>query len=452
MNGPIDGYWNEAEIALNGLGSLDQSRLNTAVSAVDALWDRIVFDQARSFGGSEIADANVLSAAVLAKLLDVNYVALASATGSSLPPSGNDVIDESLEQACHDALNTFSPGLLGPVEVGESLIYGLPIMLQNPVPVGAVLLVTSATITAEKEDLLREFLRHLDTRMTAAEHLYSLRRENAELQLEAGKTRTPKDEVSPTRVGRTAPVSEEFSKVVDTLAETIPNVELFGVDVPMTHFDEFCGQFRQVTGRYLEILDAASGLYLDIPTPIDAKSKEKVSAPYLRLLKVISLLRPTASLMHQITGDELAVYAAHGRAPSFADLTRVARKHTDDETIDRILDIMNDQGEEDEVDALYARRHPYEFRAANLGEVFALIALHRTLMYHMPDRLEDEKPRLLSALAKYQAARAILFAYEQFADVPLRGEKRHDPRNAQALLFRRENAPSFGLLLRAYQL
>ena len=451
MTGPIDGYWKDAETALSGLGNLDQSRLNTAVSAVDAVWDRIIFDHARSFGGAEVGDAIVLSAAVLTKLLAVDHVALASATGSPLPPTGDQVIDESLEQACHEALNTFSPELLGPETVDGSLIYALPILLESPVPVGAVLLVTSEPITLDQENLLREFLRHLDTRMTAAQHLYALRREILELQLEVGKVERTPEAPKAARARMRKSVPDGFSKVVEELVETIPSFVLFDVEMPTVHFGEFCNHLTQVTDRYLTILDEASSLYLDIPASIDAKSKEKASAPYLKLLEIISLLRPAAKLMYQISAEELAVYAAHRRAPTFADLTRVAKKHTDDETTARILDIMNDQGEEEEVDALYARHHPYEFRAANLGEVFALIAVHRTLMYRMPDRLDAEKPQLLSAMAKYQAARAFLFAYDQFSDVPLRGEKRHEPRNAQALLFRKENAPSFGLLLRAYQ-
>jgi hypothetical protein len=156
-------------------------------------------------------------------------------------------------------------------------------------------------------------------------------------------------------------------------------------------------------------------------------------------------------MMYRVTSRELALYVARHGVPTFSDLTRVAKQHAHDETVEMILDIMNDEGEAEEIDALYARHSPYEFRAANVGEVFALIAVHRTFMFQLPERLEAVKPILLAALPKYQAARAFLFAYEQFSEVPLQGEKRHDPRNAQALLFRKKDAPSFGLLLRAYQ-
>ena len=423
----------------------------TAITAVDAVWDRMIFDHAKSFGGPEVGDARMLSAAILARLLDVEYVALASAAGGSLPPSGNPILDEVLGQACHDALNTFSDELLGPEMVEGSMIYGLPMLLDSPVPVGAVLLATTRALRPEQEMLLREFLRQLDTRLTAAEHLYALRRELGELKLEAGKSTTAPRPGTSTRSASIAAIPDGFADIVQEMAKMIPRIGLFGIELPMTHYGDFCGHFVDVSERYLSILEDAESLYLDIPTPVDAKSKDKASAPYLRLLDVIRNLRPAVRTMYLVTPGGLALYAARHGVPTFADLTRVAKQHTQNETVERILDIMNDQGEEEEIDALYARHHPYEFRAANLGEVFALIAVHRTLMLQLPDRLEKAKPGLLAALTKYQAARAFLFAYEQFAEVPLRGEKRHDPRNAQALLFRKKDAPSFGLLLRAYQ-
>lgn len=447
----IDDQWNDADAALSELSSNDKSRLVTAISATDAVWDRNIFDHATSFGGPEVGDARTLSAAILARLLDVEYVALASAAGGSLPPSGDPALDEVLEQACHDALNTFADELLGPVTFEGSIIYGLPMLLDSPVPVGAVLLATSRALSREQEVLLREFLRHLDTRLTAAEHLYSLRRELAELKMEVGKASPPPKSETTTRSRSIAAIPDGFDETVREMALAIPKINLFGIEFPIACFGDFCGHFVEITERYLAILEEAESLYLDIPTPVDAKSKEKASAPYLRLLDVIRVLRHAVRMMYRVTPEGLALYAARHGVPTFADLTRVAKKHTEDETIERILDIMNDQGEEEEVDALYARSHPYEFRAANLGEVFALLAVHRTLMYRMPERLDDAKPALLSALAKYQVARAFLFAYDQFSDVPLRGEKRHDPKNAQGLLFRKANAPSFELLLRAYQ-
>lgn len=451
MAGLIDGYWNDASTVLSTLGTDDQSRLIIAISAVDEVWDRNIFDHAKSFGGPEVGDARALSAAILVRLLDVEYAALASAAGGSLPPTGNLTLDDALAQACHDTLNTFSDELLGPETVEGWMVYGLPMLLDSPAPVGAVLLATKRSLTSSQESLLREFLRHLDTRLTAAEHLYSLGRELGELRLETGKAVTSSKPVAGNRPALIAAIPDGFIETVEEMARAIPTIELFGIELPMSHYGDFCGHFVDVCERYLAILDDAESLYLDIPTPVDAKSKDPASAPYLRLLEVIRNLRPAVRLMYLVTPEELALYAARHGVPTFSDLTRVAKQHTKDGVVERILDIMNDQGEEDEIDALYARHNPYEFRAANLGEVFALIAVHRTFMLQLPGRLEAVKPRLLAALPKYQAARAFLFAYGQFSEVPLQGEKRHDPRNAQALLFRKKNAPSFGLLLRAYQ-
>jgi hypothetical protein len=446
----IQGEWNDAEEKLSGLDDADTRRLAIAVSATDAIWDRLVFDRADSFGGPEVGDARTLSSAILTSVLDVEYAALASAAGGSLPPSGNPVLDEVLEQACHDALHTFSDELLGPEMSEGSFIYGLPILLDSPVPVGAVLLATSSALTARTESLLREFLRHLDTRLTAAENLYSIRRELGELKLKTG-TAAEAAAAGDAGAARGAKIPEGFAETVREMAVVIPRVELFGIELPMAHYGDFCSHLVEVSERYLSIMEDAESLYLDIPTPVDAKSGAGASAPYLRLLDVIRNLRPAVRTLYRVTPGGLALFAARHGVPNFSDLTRAAKQHARNESVERILDIMNDEGEQEEIDALYARRHPYEFRAANVGEVFALIALHRTLMLQLPDRLEQAKPRLLAALTQYQAARAFLFAYEHFADVPLKGEKRHDPRNAQSLLFRKKDAPSFGLLLRAYQ-
>ena len=53
---------------------------------------------------------------------------------------GGTSFDAALVQARHDALDTFSGELLGPVGVEDHLVYALPIVLDSPIPVGAVLL------------------------------------------------------------------------------------------------------------------------------------------------------------------------------------------------------------------------------------------------------------------------------------------------------------------------
>jgi hypothetical protein len=324
-------------------------------------------------------------------------------------------------------------------------------VFEHQLPVGAVLLVASGAISGEQEHLLREYLRHLDTRMTAAEQLFSLRREMAELELAGGRAERPPSGEQPGRSVSGGAAPDGFSATVESMARTVPRLSLFGVELPTIRFGDYCDTLVEVTDRYLTILDEAEGLYLDIPNALDAKAESKASAPYRRLLEMLASLRPAVRLLYRITPGELELQAGQGRVPTFSDLTRIARDRAGDDTVESILDIMNDQGEADEVDAVYARRQPYEFRAANLGEVFAVVAVHRLLMLRMPDRLDEAKPVLSSALIKYQAARAFLFAYENFSEVPLRGEKRYEARNAQTLLFRRRDAPSFSFLLSAYR-
>ena len=144
-------------------------------------------------------------------------------------------------------------------------------------------------------------------------------------------------------------------------------------------------------------------------------------------------------------------YSVGGRMPTFADLTRVAKGRVQDETTERILDIMNDQGEERELDAVTSRHHPFEFRAANTGEVFALLALFRTLKTNEPDLLDKHMNLILRTLTEYQAARAYLFSFDRFEDVPLKGVDRTQLPAAENLLLLREKAPSFGVLLKAFQ-
>ena len=180
-----------------------------------------------------------------------------------------------------------------------------------------------------------------------------------------------------------------------------------------------------------------------------ALDESQRAAPYLRLLEIMKSLRRAARLLYQVNADELAPYAAGGRAPTFADVTRVAKNLTEDETTLHILEIMNDQGEEAELDALSARSHPYEFRAANTGEVFALLALHQTLKERLPEEFRTLSRPILEALPTYQAAKAYLLSYDLFEDVPLKGVDRTQPPDAEKLLLYRENAPSFGVLLAA---
>jgi hypothetical protein len=443
-------FWSQAEEALSGIAGDQHALLNTATSAVDAVWDRHVFDHSETFGGPEIGYARAVSAAILARLLGVDYAALASTAASEIPSSGIEALDEGLTQACREALDTFNDELLGPVKLEGFLVYAQPMLLDSPLPIGAVVLAGREPLTAARVRLLKGYLDHFDTRLDLAERLLVLRRENLALQHELRKYTGEAVETAAGKRRRREPVETAESVPAVDLAQTVPTLELFGVRVATEQFEEFCGNLRELTNEYLAILEQAPNLYLDVPTGIDAKSRSRLAAPYLKLLDTMKSLRTAARLLGRTEAGELAPFTVGGRAPSFADLTRTAAARADDETTERILEIMNDQGEEAELDALAARHHPYEFRAANTGEVFALLALHQTAKSSKLEGFPEIEKRILGALPKYQAARAYLLSYDRFEDVPLKGESRTQQATAEKLLLYRENAPSFGVLIRAF--
>jgi hypothetical protein len=446
----IDRYWMQWEEALSGLGPVEHQRLTAAIGAIDTVWDRYLFEQAETFGGAEIGYARALSSAALARLLGVDFADLASVTGGEIALTGDAVLDENLARARQDALDTFSDELLGPVKVGDHLIYAKPMLLESPVPIGAVVIATRETLTDEQGSLLDGFLHHFDTRMDAAETLLKLRRSKLDLEFEIKKIKgevTAPESVD--RVKRVA-IPEKVEESMAELASSVARFELFGVALPGEHFADFCRAFETVTNGYLKILEKAEHLYLDVPSGIDAKDAEsKLAAPYLRLLEIMGYLRQASRLLYQITADDIAPYSVGGHAPTFADLTRAAKDITEEEATEQILEIMNDQGEEAELEALSARSHPYEFRAANTGEVFALLALHQTLKDRMPESFRTLSKPILAALPRYQAAKAYLLSYDRFEDVPLKGADRTQAPDAEKLLLYRENAPSFGVLLAA---
>jgi hypothetical protein len=446
----IDTYWREWGEALAGLDAGEHGRLNAAIGAVDTVWDHHLFGHAETFGGAEIGYARALSAAILGRLLGVEYVALASVAGSEIPLTGNETLDASLARARQEALDTFSDELLGPVKVDDKLVYAKPLLLDSPVPIGAVVLAAKEKLLEHQETMLEGFLRHFDTRLDVAEQLLKLRWRNLDLEFELKKL---KGEVkAPEPVGRVKRVAipEDVEQSMAELAKAVPKLQLFGVSLPTEHYAEFCRAFDSVTDRYLKILEKAEHLYLDVPSGVDAKDEDsKFAAPYLRLLEIMGSLRRAARMLYQVNADELAPYGTGGRAPTFADVTRVVKNLTEDEATQHILEIMNDQGEEAELDALSARSHPYEFRAANTGEVFALLALHQTLKEKLPEDFQTLSRPILEALPGYQAARAYLLSYDLFEDVPLKGADRTQPPDAEKLLLYREKAPSFGVLLAA---
>ena len=446
----IDSYWGEAEAALSGLGDADHALLNAAAGAIDSVWDRNVFERGESFGGTEIGFARGLSAAILERLLDADYAAIVSVAGSGMPPSVDATLDDALASAGREVLDTFADDLLGPVRVGERFVYAQPMIVDSPVPIGAVILATREPLAPAGQLLLEGFLRELDTRLSLAEQLLKLRRQSLDLGFEIKKL---KGEISAPEPGKRAPyvpLPEDIDRNMSELAQSVSAFDLFGVRLPGEHFEAFCRNFARITGKYLEILNGAEHLYLDVPSGIDAKDDDnKLAAPYRRLLEIMGSLRGASRLLYHTTTEDLGPCTLGGGAPSFADLTRVAKKRAEDEITERILDIMNDQGEEAELDAVAARHHPYEFRAANIGEVFALLALHQTLKEKMPESFRSLSRPILAALPNYQAAKAYLLSYDLFEDVPLKGVDRTQLPDAEKLLLYREKAPSFGLLLSA---
>jgi len=450
LDSVIDTYWREWGEALAGLDAGEHGRLNAAIGAVDTVWDHHIFGHAETFGGAEIGYARALSAAILGRLLGVEYVALASAAGSEIPLTGTQTLDAGLARARQEALDTFSDELLGPVKVVDKLVYANPMLLDSPVPIGAVVLAAKEKLSEQQETMLEGFLRHFDTRLDVAEQLLKMRWRNLDLEFEIKKLRG--EVKAPEPVGRIKRVTipDDVVGAMAELAEAVPKLSLFNVPFPTEFFVEFCRQFDTVTDSYLRILEKAEHLYLDVPSGVDAKDEDsKLAGPYLRLLEIMGSLRQAAKLMYHVTADNLAPHGVGGRAPTFADLTRVAKNLAENETTQHILEIMNDQGEEAELDALSARSHPYEFRAANTGEVFALLALHRTLKERLPEEFRTLSQPILEVLPSYQAAKAYLLSYDVFEDVPLKGADRTQPPDAEKLLLYREDAPSFGVLLAA---
>jgi hypothetical protein len=446
----VNDLWAEAADAVGGLGSDRTERLAIAISALDAVWDRHVFQAALTFGGTEIGFARALSAAILARLLEVPWAALPSVGSSELPTTGIEVIDEGLADACREALETCANELLGPVPLEGRLVYAKPILLDSPLPIGAAMVVATTELESADERLLDGFLEHLDTRLDVAERLLALRRDNEKLSFELKRaTGTLPKPPDPARI-RQRSGSPDVVWAATAVAEAVPTLELFGVEVPSAHFGTLCHELQEITRTYLGILEQAPELYLDVPSGVDAKSDHRMAEPYARLLEIMGLLRQVGPMLSRLTAEDLEPYAIGGRAPSFADLTRAAAAHADDETLATVLEIMNDRSEEQDLDALAARRHPYEYRAANVGEVFALLALNRTATHALREESRTVDRSVVEALSGYQAARAYLFSFDRFEDVPLKGESRLQPPTADNLLFLREKAPEFGALLRAF--
>jgi hypothetical protein len=449
----VESLWQEARQQLSGLDGAGHMQLSAATGALDLVWDRQVFERAETFGGTEIGYARALTGAVLARLLDADHAALVSAAGTGMPSSGDPTLDAALATAAREALDTFSSDLLGPVRVEDHLVYAQPMLADGPVPIGAVILAARETLSPRTELLLAGFLRDLDTRLDLAERVLTLRRKVYDQQYELKKLTG--DVAAPDVSARQkfVPLPEDAAASMAELVESVPRFDLFGVPVAAESFEAFCRNFDLIATTYLKIFDAADHLYLDVPSGVDAKDADsKHAAAYHRLLEMMKSLRPAARLLYHTTVDDLAPCLATGDAPTFGDLTRAAKARTENEVTTTVLDIMNDQGENAELEALAARHHPFEFRAANVGEVFALLALHVTIEETAPGQSAETGRHIVRALRRYQAARAYMLSYDRFEDVPLKGADRTQPPDADRLLLVREKAPSFDILLTAFSI
>jgi hypothetical protein len=447
----IDTYWAAAESTLADLGAEDLVVLNTAVGALDRVWDNHIFEHAETFGGTEIGFARSLSSLILKRMLGAEYAALVSVAGSEVASTGDAEFDNALERAAAEALNTFADELLGPVAVGHWSVSAKPLQVDSPVPIGAVVLATAEPLSDRQLHLLESFLEHLDTRLGLAEKLLSLRCRSLDAEYEVKKLKGELSVPEVTKKSNWQALPKDLVESMSALAEAVPKLELFGVTLPTDKYEFFCRNLEQLTATYLELFDAADHLFIDVPSGVDAKDHDsKPAQPYHRLLQVLNSLKPALRLLYHVTAEDLAPRVVVGQVPTFADLTRVAKTRSEDEGIRIMLEIMDDQAEQAEADALTARRSPYEFRAANIGEVFALLALHETVRQEQPEAFERANRSIHKALRGYQAARAYLLSFDRFEDVPLRGADRTQPPDAEKLLLLREGAPGFGVLLSAW--
>jgi hypothetical protein len=331
------------------------------------------------------------------------------------------------------------------------LVSAKPLQVDSPVPIGAVVLATAEPLSDRQLHLLESFLEHLDTRLGLAEKLLSLRWRSLDAEYEVKKLKGELKAPELSKKSNWKALPKDLVESMERLAEAIPNLDLFGVTLPTAKYEFYCRNLERLTAAYLELFDAADHLFIDVPSGVDAKDGDsKPAQPYHRLLQMMVSLKPALRLLYHITPEDLAPSVAVAQKPTFADLTRVAKGRSEDESIRTILEIMDDQAEQAEADALTARRSPYEFRAANIGEVFALLALHETVKKELPEVFDGADRSIQKTLRGYQAARAYLLSYDRFEDVPLRGADRTQPPDAEKLLLLREGAPSFGILLSAW--
>ena len=183
-------------------------------------------------------------------------------------------------------------GILGPVRVEERFVYAKPMVLESPVPIGAVVFATREEVTEQQERLLGGFLRHLDTRLDAAEHLLRLRWRNLDLEFEIKKLKGEIKAPEPVGRVRREAIPENIEQSMAELAKAVPKLQLFGVSLPSEHYAEFCRAFDSVTDRYLKILEKAENLYLDVPSGVRRGCCTRSPRTSSRHSPLVAILRP----------------------------------------------------------------------------------------------------------------------------------------------------------------
>jgi len=452
------------------LGHLDFEHLHyltNALRSLDQVWDTEVFNKI-SFSGAEIGFARLLSSVILRNLLGVKYVALASTSSDAMPepPAGIDspAFLETMRGLREDVLNRFSaePIEYQPYKVnGDSfLLYGQPITMESAIPIGAALIASRTPLNNEQKDFLRLFLSEYDTRLKVAEQLLSLQKENlglsvTKLNLPAARTSPGKQPVAPLSRGA---LPADLEARTAALRQEVRSVQLFGIPLPTQYLKPFLDHYNNVIDSHLTILNEAQHLFVAFPgrerkEAIDLKDGSQTRArPYAELLQKAQYLRQVPTRLANFDVRQIAKDASV-RPINFSYLTGLAAENgaEGDATVRTILEIMNDKPEEDEKEAVSRRSHPYEFHVANLGEVFALLALSRTATYQMVPGRDKIHAQVKEKLGHYPIAKMLLLCCDEVNDAVSTSAEWYTPTASRRLLFSKRHASGFEIYLNALQ-
>ncbi|MBR9692303.1 hypothetical protein GOV07_00035 [Candidatus Woesearchaeota archaeon] len=426
----VERLWDEARTSQKGLSKGDIAALDAAHDATDAVWDNEITNQLITFTGVNIATARAFSSRILTRLLGVDYAGIASVASDALPPSASQAKDMALQRARTDALNTFSPGSIE-TDLETHYITAQPILLGSPLPVGAVLVISRNSLTEQQENLMAKYIRQTDTRLVLAEEILAQRKKNVELQ-----ARIPNEN------GVSVPGSKPYRSAHNTETANIGagyTLNLFNVELPSEHYGAFINNLQNLTTNVLNSFDAAEHLFLNNPDGIDVKDGSKKARPYLTLLENMASLKHTSQALGLVTTSDVQTVTETGMPVNYGALTQLARQYIEDPRVDTVLDIMNDVGEDKEINEISAREKPYEFRIANTGEALAILALHQTVR-NCPDLdVNGTLVSLRQAVTGYPAAQAYLLSFDSFDDVPLKNQTVYEQPHVSKTLLMKQN-------------